>query len=171
MSSPSNSSSGTGGRSRPPLRQRSSRTILRWPAAALAAAAAVWTPLAVLFAGETVAAYSVLAALAAAFAYVALAPCPRRFVVGSFAAGVVLNVGALVAAFVIFAANGSCNDEGGVAPWMWGLGIAVVAACAAWALQRPSRTWWGLPAATILGAIVVTTAASIVTGSTGLCLE
>ena len=112
-----------------------------------------------------------LAGLAAVFAYVTLAPRPRRFVVGSFAAGVVLNIGALIAAFVIFAANGSCSDNGHVDAWVWGLGSAVVAACAAWALQRPSRAWWGLPAATILGAIVVATLATIVTGSTGLCLD
>ena len=144
---------------------------MRWLAAALAAAAAVWTPLAVLFAGTSVAAYSVLAGLGAVFAYVTLAPRPRRFVIGSLAAGVVLNIGALIAAFAIFAAAGSCSDNGDVGAWMWGLGIAVVAACAAWALQRPSRTWWGLPAATMLGAIVVAAAATLVTGSTGLCLE
>jgi chromate transport protein ChrA len=113
----------------------------------------------------------VLAGLGAVFAYLALAPRPRRFVAGSFAAGVVLNIGALIAALLIFAANGSCSDNGDVDAWMWGLGIAVVAACAAWALQRPRHTWWGLPAATILAAIVVTLVASIVNGSTGVCLD
>src|SRR6476646_10818915 len=136
MSSPSSSSSGTGGTSPPPLPQESDRTILRWLAAALAAAAAVWTPLAVVFGGAGVAAYSVLAGLGALFAYVTLTPQPRRFVIGSLAAGVVLNIGALIAALAIFAAAGSCSDNGDVEGWMWGLGIAVVATCAAWALQR-----------------------------------
>jgi hypothetical protein len=63
------------------------------------------------------------------------------------------------------------KTAGHIDSWMWSVGLACIAAVDAWALRRPRLTWWLLPSASILGAVVVAVLAIAVNGSTGNCVS
>ena len=169
MSSPSSSSSGTGA-SRSPRRSR--RSVLSRAAAALAAAAAVGAPLSVFVSESGKPAWTcVWVAVLATGLWLASRPGPRRTVLLTYGTGLVLDAGALAGAALVFLFTGCESDNGHVDPWMWAVGLAVVAAGNAWAVQRPLRTWWGMPVAAFAGLAVTALLALAVNGSTGACPE
>jgi hypothetical protein len=150
-----------------------SRRLLRRLAAALAAAAAVWTIVAAGLGGHgPVVVAALAAAVAAAGAYVALGPPPRRDALRSFGVGLAAQAGALYVVYALWVLTGcTSSTPGHIDAWMWSVGLAVIAAVDAWALRRPRLTWWLLPVATILGAMVIAVLAIAVNGSTGYCVS
>jgi hypothetical protein len=144
------------------LHRPRSRTVLGWLAAALAAAAAVWTPLALV--AQSWWALGGLAALP----YLARADRERLI---EYFVGVGLVACALYGAFILLLVAGGCSDDGNVAPVVWAIGATIFLAIATWSLLGRRRAWWGLPLATVVSAVAVVGLATALTGSTGACLS
>jgi hypothetical protein len=105
-----------------------SRQLLRRLAAALAAAAAVWTIVAAGLGGHGPVVFAALAvAFAAAGAYVALGPPPRRDALRSFGMGLAAQAGALYVVYALWVLTGcTSSTPGHIDAWMWSVGLAVI---------------------------------------------
>lgn len=103
--------------------------------------------------------------MAALAFYVWVTPAGRVSVL----VGAVLNVGGFVLAFLAFLLTGCGDRNGHISGGVWAVGLVVSVVSGTWALQRPSRAWWGIPLSTLLATGVVIGLATALTGSTGLC--
>ena len=154
------------------LRTRRRRTAVEWLAAALTAAASLWLAVGLFGARDRPAllVFSVAAVVAAATLFFRVGSGRERAAV-SLLAGILLASGAVFGALIVFIVAGSCHDDGHIGWYAWTLGGLVSLGIGTWSLHGARRTWWGLPAAVLAGAVVVSLVATLATGSTGACLE
>jgi hypothetical protein len=151
------------------LHRLPSSDALGWLAAAGAAAAAVWVPLALLFGHGFVGKLEwTLGGLFLATPYFALT---AGVTLAAYGIGAAFSFGALFGAFLLFLIGGGCGEEGHVTGAMWAIGAVAYLGGGAWSLQRPKRAWWGLPASVLASALLVVLLATAFTGSTGACLS
>ena len=92
-----------------------------------------------------------------------------RRAVTSYVVGLVLDVPALVIAWLVRVFPGCGSAGGEIDPWMWTVGVAVIMGGSIWSLRRPTRTFWGMPVAVLAGFVVIVVLAVTVNGSTGSC--
>jgi hypothetical protein len=83
----------------------------------------------------------------------------------------VLTWVATFGAWVLLLLGGSCSDSGHVGAFSWGSAIVVYLAGSAWSLQRPVRGVFGVPASMLAAGIWLVATATVLTGSTGVCLD
>ena len=156
------------------------REALSWIAAAFTAAAMLYVPAIVFLFGTRgpgpgaataiVVALLVLALVAVA-AFAALSPMPVTKVVPLAVGTAALNAIAAFGVFVLFIVGGSCSDEGHVGPLAWGGALVVYLVGASVALRRPVHALWAVPASLVVAGLWLVGVATLLTGSTGVCLD
>jgi hypothetical protein len=157
------------------------REALSWIAAACTAAAMLYVPAIVFLFGSSgpdpgaataiVVALLVLAVVAVA-AFARLSPEPAAKVVPLAVATAAFNALAAFGVLVLVIVGGSCGDDGHVGPLAWGGAIAIYLVGATVALRRrPVHALWAVPASLVVGGLWLVGIATLLTGSTGSCLE
>lgn len=112
----------------------------------------------------------VLAVLALA-AHVVLSPEPAPRVLASLVVAGALNAAAAFGVFLLVLVGGSCSDNGHIGPLAWGGALVIYLACAAAGLQRALHALWAVPVSLLVAGIWLVSVASLLTGSTGMCLD
>jgi hypothetical protein len=159
-----------------PLLQRG--TPLQWVSAVLAAAALAFLPALVLIVGrdtptrpnEALVVYGGGFLAVALIAAHALLSRERGTLLVSVMAGT-LNALALVGVFIMLLFGGSCSDDGHVPQAAWIAAAVVYLVGAAWGLRSRWHGVWLVPVSTLAAGLLVVLVATILTGSTGMCLE
>jgi hypothetical protein len=150
--------------------------------AAFTAAAIVYVPIFVILLTENVTrsaretalwiALAVVAAGAIAL-HIRLSPFPFGVQLAAIAVASTLSVLAGVGVLFMILVGGSCSesDHGHLQLGGWISAVAVYVGIATWGLQRPLRTAWAVPVAILFAGLWLVALASVLTGSTGACLE
>jgi hypothetical protein len=157
------------------LRQAPNRA-LQWIAAALAAAAVAFLPFVAISlprgaTDDALIGGLALAALAAIAVHVRISPFPARAVLPALAVAIALAGAAYAGAIILVLVAGSCSDEGHIQAGVWISGAFVYLLLGAWGLQRPLRTVWTVPVAVLGAGLWIAALATVLTGSTGACLD
>jgi hypothetical protein len=156
------------------------RTVAHWIAAAFTAAAIVYVPIFVILLTENVtrsaretALWSPSPCSAAAIAVHPDLPFPFGVQLAAIAVASTLSVLAGVGVLFMILLGGSCSesDHGHLQLGGWISAVAVYAGIATWGVQRPLRTAWAVPVAILFAGLWLVALASVLTGSTGACLE
>ena len=156
------------------------RTVAHWIAAAVAAAAIVYLPILVIVltsgaieSARQTALWFALAVVGAAAIAVHIRISPFPFGVQLAAIAVACTLAVLAGAGVLFMvlAGGSCSGSGHLQLGGWISAVALYVVLATWGLQRPLRTAWAVPVAILVAGGWLVTVATVITGSTGACLD
>jgi hypothetical protein len=125
-------------------------------------------------ANEQVVVYGIVAiAVIAVALHVYLAPERRGAAACVIVVASALNALAVIGVFLLVLFGGSCSesDHGHVPPVSWiGAGVIYLIG-ATWALQRLWRPLWAVPVSVLAGGVWLVLTATLLTGSTGACLE
>jgi hypothetical protein len=94
----------------------------------------------------------------------------RGTLLAAILAGAV-NAAAIAGGFVLILLGGGCGDHGHIPVGAWIGGGLVYIAGAAWGLRARWHAVWLVPVSTLAGAVLIVALSTILTGSTGACLE
>jgi len=82
-----------------------------------------------------------------------------------------LTWGAAACVFFLILWAGGCDSKGDIGVVSWVGGMVIYLAGSAWALQRPIRGIFCVPASFLAGGIWLVATASLISGGTGACLD
>jgi hypothetical protein len=144
------------------------------------AAAIVYLPILVILLTEDVTqsprqtalwiAVAVVAAAAIAV-HIRISPFPFGAQLAAIAVASALSVLAALGVLFMILIGGGCNDSGHIPLGGWISAAALYVVLATWGLQRPLRTAWAVPGAILFAGLWLVAVATLVTGSTGACLD
>ena len=122
-------------------------------------------------AGTTIVLALLAIAIVAVVAHVALSPEPAtRVLLSLFVAGT-LNAAATVGVFILVLVAGSCSDNGHIGAFALVSAAVLYLGGAAAGLQRAVHALWAVPASLLVAGLWLVGVASLLTGSTGACLD
>jgi hypothetical protein len=153
---------------------------VKYGAAALAAAALLYVPVLVMLFGthgpdrgnQSAVVYGLgVLGVVSLVAHVLVTDQPAGKVVSLLVLTGALNALAAVGVFILVLAGGSCSDNGHIPAAAWVGAALLYLAGGTVGLQRAARGIWAVPASVLLAGFWLVALATVLTGSTGACLE
>jgi hypothetical protein len=112
-----------------------------------------------------------LLAVAGVAIHVALSPEPAFRVLMLAVVTVALTAAAAFGVFFLVLVGGSCSDDGHIPVVAWLGGLVIYLVGGAVGLRRAAHGVWAVPASLLVGGIWLVGVATVLTGSTGACLD